>query len=225
MDYNYVAFVGTIILQTLIFGLSGYWADRIKNGGEFQPYKLVITLVYATFVAIIVVTSGIVDVTTLSDFMADPTVILTPVWIQYMFVYTGLMYFVNKYIDPIVAKTNLYQSFADYFSTGFTVKPTFPEGKSPYTVTLNMEASPHSGENEVTDYFIDWNDGTQGVNGKFEKGFATPSHTYNFVATAHYTGHTYYPFFMTRNKRGIIKEYNTEKTGRCCAVGVSAQEK
>jgi hypothetical protein len=138
-----------------------------------------------------------------------------------------MMYFVNKYIDPLVTKTNLYKKLASVgqgFSPGFTVTPTFPGGVSPFTVSLLMEASPHSGENEIVEYMVDWNDGSMGDTGQFIGGFARIKHMYTYEKTGKYTGHTYYPLFIIKSKNGYIKEYNTEYTGRCCAVGVSAPE-
>jgi hypothetical protein len=226
MDVEFITLVSAILLQTLIFGISGYIADKVKNGGEFQLYKLVITFIYATIVAVIVVNSGIVDMISLGDFLKDPTAILSPVWMQYMFVYTGIMYFVNKYVDPFVAKTRPYQALARWgqnFSPGFTVTPAFVDGTSPFPVSLLMEASPHYGDNEVIEYYVDWMDGGGGMHGTFNKGFARVEHTYVFEKTPKYTGHTFYPFFMIKTKQGDMKEFNTE-LGRCCAIGVAAKE-
>jgi hypothetical protein len=225
MDVEYISLVVTILLQTLVFAFSGYWADRVKNGGEFNPYKLLITLLYAVVVAAIIVASGIIDVSTVGSFLENPAVILEPVWIQYMFVYTGMMYFFNKYIDPYLSKTQLYQKVirtGERFEPGFTVTPTFPEGKSPFTVSLLMEASPHSGDNEVIDYLVDWMDGSKATVGQFIGGFARVTHTYTYSGDPHYTGHTYYPLFIIKTKQGVIREYNTESKGRCCGVGVAA---
>jgi hypothetical protein len=225
MDVEYITFVGTIILQTLIFALSGWWADRVKNGGEFNPYKLLITLLYAIIVAVIIIASGIVDVTSIGSFLENPSVILEPVWFEYLMIYTGMMYFFNKFVDPYLSKTQTYQKVVragQNFSPGFTVTPVFPEIKSGESVSLLMEASPHSGENEVIDYAVDWSDGSKATVGQFVGGFARVNHVYVFSADSHYTGKTYYPLFMIRTKTGMVKSYNTEYTGRCCAVGVSA---
>jgi hypothetical protein len=226
MEFNseFAFLMGTILLETFIFGISGYFSNYIEKGEKLNPFKVLVTLIYSTVIGIILYMSGTVDMTTLGAFINDPSVIITPAWQLYAGFYGFLMYLANKYVDPIVSKTSFYQTLASYFSTGFTVKPTFPTGISPFTVTLDMEVSPHYGDNEVNEFFIDWMDGDIGMVGSFKEGFASVSHTYFFEKTPKYTGHTFYPMFITKNKKGVIKEYNTDYTGRCCAVTVSAKE-
>lgn len=120
-----------------------------------------------------------------------------------------------------VQPPNVVSSQSGTFELGFTVLPAFNEGQSPYVAKLAISASPQWGEHEVKTVTIDWDDG-KCETFPLSQGSAFVTHTYVYVAERQYTGHTFYPKFTLQSIDGITKVLNTEKTGRCCSIWVTA---
>jgi hypothetical protein len=108
MDINYVMLLIVAVIFGLAYGLMGFFADRVKNGGVFDWPKLAATVVYSIIIGIVAANTGVVNLTNLGDFQT----ILSPVWQMYAGVYLGLIYIFSKIIVPVVqqftSKTTLY---------------------------------------------------------------------------------------------------------------------
>jgi hypothetical protein len=106
-------------------------------------------------------------------------------------------------------------------SFGFTVLPTYLEGKSPYLAAFKVVCS-----QSVESVVIDFLDGTVPSLFKLiaegEYMVANINHQYIYVAEGKYTGHTFYPKITVNGKNGRTQEFNTETTGRCLSILVSA---
>jgi len=147
--------------------------------------------------------------------------VLNPIFALFGTVYTTMIagrFVKDKVIVPTVAAVSNGISVAKTpevvgWSQGFTVTPTYKEGKSPMPVTLKIYATQvnpdHSG---VTDVDIDWADGTF-TNVPLKQGYGEVSHTYTFVADAHYTGHTFFPIFQFNGSDGTKTMFNVEGKG------------
>lgn len=124
METEFIFLVGAVILQCLTFGIAGYVKGKIEDGSPFDWIKLGITLFYSLVVAGIVITTNLVNIETLGGFLADPSIVLTPVWMQYFFIFTGLQYAINKLLDPVLSTKILPLFSSSWVSTGIPL----PEG-------------------------------------------------------------------------------------------------
>jgi hypothetical protein len=104
---------------------------------------------------------------------------------------------------------------------GFTVTPAFLGGKSPFAAVLLLKAS-----TIVTDWMIDWKDGTPIQTGKFviegEYAIAQVAHAYTYTFDGKYTGRTFYPAITVTSKDGVTNTFNTEAQGRCVSIEVAS---
>jgi hypothetical protein len=117
---------------------------------------------------------------------------------------------------PVVAQT---QDPIKYL--GFTVTPAFLGGKSPFAAVLLLKAS-----TIVTDFSIDWKDGSPVQTGKFviegEYAIAQVAHAYTYIFDGKYTGKTFYPQITVISKDGLSNTFNTETQGRCVSIEVQS---
>lgn len=101
MDTNYLMLVIMIIIEAIAFGLGGFLKTWIESKQPWDWAKFVSTIIYSLVVAVIIIQSGLVDLTKVTDWSA----ILNPVWMQYMTIYTliyaGAMYFFTKIVVPV----------------------------------------------------------------------------------------------------------------------------
>jgi len=85
-------------------------------------------------------------------------------------------------------------------SLGVEVTPSFQNGVSPFTATVNLICS-----TDVTTYVVNWNDGTTVTAGNLIQGAqyntATLNHVYNYTQgpTDKYQGHLFQPTIMVSN--------------------------
>lgn len=104
MDTNYLMLVIMIIIEAIAFGLGGFLKTWIESKQQWDWAKFVSTIIYSLVVAVIIIQSGLVDLTKVTDWSA----ILNPVWMQYMTIYTliyaGAMYFFTKIVVPVAQK-------------------------------------------------------------------------------------------------------------------------
>ena len=90
----------------------------------------------------------------------------------------------------------------DDFSLGLAVYPVRQHStKSPFRALFAIIASPHYGEDEVTDFLFDFGDGTPPEQGKLQNGFAQVEHIYTYEKAGKYYGTTFYPFCTIRNNK------------------------
>lgn len=119
MDVNYIVLLFVAIVLGLAYGLIGYFADRVKNGGELDIPKLIATIVYSIIVGVIAVQTGAIDLTKIADWQT----IFSPVWTMYLGIYLGILYVVQKILGTFVSaattrvtvyKTILAQALGEY---------------------------------------------------------------------------------------------------------------
>lgn len=100
MDINYVMVLAVAILFGLVYGLMGFFADKVKNGGVFDWPKLAATVVYSVIIGIVAANTGVINLTNLSDFQT----LFSPVWQMYAGIYLGLIYVFSKIIVPVASQ-------------------------------------------------------------------------------------------------------------------------
>jgi hypothetical protein len=104
---------------------------------------------------------------------------------------------------------------------GFTVKPAFLEGKSPYVALAKITCS-----QTVAAVTVDWKDGSPVVpytlQPEDEYMVIGIAHQYTFVQDGKYTGMTFYPEIQVIGKNGKTQVFNTAETGRCLSIYVQA---
>jgi len=104
---------------------------------------------------------------------------------------------------------------------GFTVMPSFLEGKSPFLAVFQIKCS-----TIAIGWKIDWKDGSPVQEGGFayDGGYNVVNvyHMYTYAGDGKYTGHTFYPEITIISKDGVANVFNTETAGRCLSIGVNA---
>jgi len=110
---------------------------------------------------------------------------------------------------------------------GFMVTPAFNEGASPFLSQITL-----TGSLLVTDYIIDWMDGSEPEAGKFQKDGeymrAVVEHEYTYKkGTSKYSGKAFYPLLVIGGKDEmgdrITNVFNTESKGRCLSILVNSK--
>jgi hypothetical protein len=107
MDINYVMVLAVAILFGLVYGLMGFFADKVKNGGVFDWPKLAATVVYSVIIGIVAANTGVINLTNLSDFQT----LFSPVWQMYAGIYLGLIYVFSKVIVPVASQLSQKTTF------------------------------------------------------------------------------------------------------------------
>jgi hypothetical protein len=96
------------VLMTLIFGLQGYFADRLNNGNKWDWAKFTATILYSLVVSYYLVVNSVVNLDMLAKPFSDWLVIIQGAWLQYFLfysaIYQGIMYTITKFIDPLLRK-------------------------------------------------------------------------------------------------------------------------
>jgi len=124
----------------------------------------------------------------------------------------------NDVVIPIVASVKSGASAKTVttetgFSLGYTVTPTYKFGKSPLPVTFEIYATqPQPDHPGIVSVDIDWADGSKQLV-PIVQGAATVQHTFVFVKTDKYTGHTFYPIFAFNGSDGSKTMFNVDGKG------------
>jgi len=106
---------------------------------------------------------------------------------------------------------------------GLYTMPTYTHGYSPFSVDIEIHASPGSGIHECTEYAINFGDGSEIVKGTFNKPaedgikIAVVPHTfiYSKSPSSKYTGRTFYPDVTVKSKSGAVKSLNQRGRKAC----------
>jgi hypothetical protein len=108
---------------------------------------------------------------------------------------------------------------ASVFNPGFTVTPVQTNIKSGGAAILQIQTG-----TATKTLIVDPLDGSGPQNVPLVAGAATFNHVYTFVATQHYTGHTFFPKFTIMDAAGDTLTFNDVANGQgaCCWVIVSA---
>ena len=96
-DINYILLMITAVIMALAYGLIGFFADKVNNGGSFNLPKLLATVVYSIIVGVIAVNTGVITLQNIGDYQT----VFSPVWVMYGGVYLGLIYVFSKVVVPI----------------------------------------------------------------------------------------------------------------------------
>ena len=99
---------------------------------------------------------------------------------------------------------------------GLFILPAYTHGVSPFSVALEIHATPGYGAHEVTEYAIDFGDGSPIQKGTFSKPaedgvkIVVVPHTYVYSKSpqSQYTGRTFYPDVTVKTKTGAVKSLN-----------------
>jgi len=108
MDVNYVVLILVAVVLALAYGLLGWLKEYIQNGQKFDLTTFLTTIVYSIVVGLVAVQTGLIDLTTLSNWQS----VFSVMWISYAMVYTGLLYIVGKIVTiittPLASKTTFF---------------------------------------------------------------------------------------------------------------------
>ena len=100
MDINYIVLLVVAIVMALAYGLIGWAAAYIQSGKKFDLAVFIATFVYSIVVGIIAVSTGMINLDTLSNWQA----IFSPMWSAYALIYTGLLYIAGKVFGTAASK-------------------------------------------------------------------------------------------------------------------------
>jgi hypothetical protein len=108
MDVNYVLLLFVAIIMALAYGIIGYFSARMSTGDPWSWSKFAATIVYSVVVGFFAVQTGVITLENIANWQA----ILSPVWTEYILIYTGLLYVFSKFVVPAVqqftSKTVIY---------------------------------------------------------------------------------------------------------------------
>jgi len=220
-DMTTVTLVFTFI-GVLVIGAAKYYERKIE--GSTEPWN------NAKFGLFVLVAAGVMLFEYIyvgnMQFPADEVIgsiltLATPIASLFGLTYTiilGGKYVKNGVVIPVIA--NIQSGAAPKptgtpaaFAMGYTVTPTYKEGKSPLPVPFKIYATqPQPDHPGVVSVDIDWADGfTQNV--PLINGEATVSHIFAFITTPKYTGHTFYPIFTFIGNDGSRTVFNLDGRG------------
>ena len=100
MDVNYVLLLFVAIIMALAYGILGFFAARMSSGEAWSWPKFAATTVYSVVVEFLAVQLGVLNLENVANWQA----IFTPLWAEYMLVYTGLLYAFQKISVPVVTR-------------------------------------------------------------------------------------------------------------------------
>lgn len=112
MDVNYITLLFVAILMGMVYGIIGFFSDKLNTDGTFNYQKFGATIVYSIIIGIAAVVSGAFNFDTVANWQA----IMSPLWVTYSGLYLALIYMFSKIVVPIVtqftSKTMIYQPSA-----------------------------------------------------------------------------------------------------------------
>lgn len=214
--------VFTLIGVFIIGAIKAY--ERVNAPGSVETWD---KTKFGLFVIVAIVIMGLEYVVTgNTEFPADELItsgiaMITPIMALFGLTYTTIVagkLVKNDVVVPVVASIKAGAgvkalSSAGGFAMGYTVTPTYTEGKSPLPVTFKIYATQvqpdHPG---VTSVDIDWGDSSS-QNVPLKAGYAEVGHIFTFVKTDKYTGHTFYPVFIFNGSDGSRNYFNVEGKG------------
>jgi len=236
--------IQTIVLAALGAAFIGYtWYLKVRPQGEaLNWYKLGqsalfggVSGVVLAYLGITITDTAVIDMIKQLGFSMDD---LANISVLVVGVATALLGGTGGLIVenlwkalqlPVISKTKVVATASSVTAAttevaqhlGFTVLPTFLEGKSPFLAVIQLKCS-----TICIGWRIDWLDGSPLQDGGFvaegEYNVANVYHTYHYQFDGKYTGHTFYPKITIISKDGIVNTFNTEVTGRCLSIGVNA---
>jgi hypothetical protein len=111
---NYIVLIAVAIVMALAYGIVGFFANKVTTGESFSASKFLATVVYSIIVGVIAVQSGLISLDTVGNWQT----IFSPMWTQYVLIYTGLLYFFQTFVVKAVAqftsKTTIYKTKAAF---------------------------------------------------------------------------------------------------------------
>lgn len=100
MDINYIMVLAIAILMAMVYGILGFFADKLNNNGGWQWDKFVVTIIYSIIIGIASVVTGVFNFETIANWQT----IFSPMWTMYAGLYMGMLYFFQKFIVPIFTR-------------------------------------------------------------------------------------------------------------------------
>lgn len=108
MDVNYILLLFVAIVMALAYGILGYFSARMSSGEAWNWPKFFATVVYSVIVGFFAVQTGVISLETIANWQT----IFSPVWAEYLLIYTGLLYVFQKIIptvwDKVANRTYFY---------------------------------------------------------------------------------------------------------------------
>jgi uncharacterized membrane protein YuzA (DUF378 family) len=100
MDINYITLLFVAILMGMVYGIIGFFSDKLNTDGAFNYQKFGATIVYSIIIGIAAVVSGVFNFDTISNWQA----IMSPLWVTYSGLYLALIYMFSKIVVPVVTQ-------------------------------------------------------------------------------------------------------------------------
>jgi hypothetical protein len=98
MDVNYILLLFVAIIMALAYGLLGYFSARMSTGEPWSWSKFAATIVYSFVVGFFAVQTGVITLENIANWQT----IFSPLWAEYVLIYTGLLYVFSKFVVPAI---------------------------------------------------------------------------------------------------------------------------
>ena len=108
MDVNYILLLFVAIVMALAYGILGYFSARMSSGETWNWPKFFATVVYSIVVGFLAVQVGAINLENIANWQT----IFSPIWAEYLLIYTGLLYVFQKIVpavwDKVANRTYFY---------------------------------------------------------------------------------------------------------------------
>ena len=219
MDVQNILLWG-ILVGGLIYETTMWVYNKMTKGESFSAEKFALTYGYVALLAIVAYLGtgtipAVADIISkLGEAVPDPTTVFTAASALVIFLYQQGKKALSPAIPtPPTETPPVVTPGGTGFEMGYTVTPTYTEGKSPLPVAFKIYATqPQPDHPGITSVDIDWSDG-QNQNVGLTSGAAEVGHIFAFTATPKYTGHTFFPVFCFNGSDGSKTYFNVDGKG------------
>lgn len=119
MDVNYITLLFVAILMGMVYGIIGFFSDKLNTDGAFNWQKFGATIVYSIIIGVAAVVSGVFNFDTVANWQA----IMSPLWVTYSGLYLALIYMFSKVIVPVVSNIAARTAKVTWYPKLTTVDP------------------------------------------------------------------------------------------------------
>lgn len=210
-----------IAVATAIYIAVGYYFKGLKNGESFEIVKCLETVVLVVIMAITGLLSGVVVT---ADYLNGLLGALGSTPVSVPIIISAIIALIDQFIKnggkvvavvasapSVTVPAEIKEVIKDLGVALYLVSPatngwvSHIDVKSGKEVSFVIDAEPHSGDNEVTDYRMDFGDGSGITAGKLIGGRAVVKHIYTYIQTPidQDTGKSHFPIVTVTTKMGV----------------------
>ena len=119
MDANYMALLLVAILMGIVYGIIGFFGDKLNTDGSFKTAKFLATIVYSIIIGVLAVVTGVFNFESVANWQA----ILSPIWTLYSGFYLFLIYAFSKVVVPVASNLAARTAKVTWYPKLATVDP------------------------------------------------------------------------------------------------------